>query len=99
MSYSCVDTVPAKEFVYATALMLALLPAGALIVPSVIVSPVSTLIRRSCPVLLTTRSRSAAGLKSTPKCSPDKPVNGKSSPAAARSLALTVATPVDGTMV
>jgi hypothetical protein len=45
-------------------------------VSSVVVAPVSTLMRRFWPVLLTTRKRSTTGLKSTPKSVPSSAVNG-----------------------
>ncbi|MNT11022.1 hypothetical protein D3C72_1458800 [compost metagenome] len=68
--------------------------------PSVVVAPVSTLMRRLCPALPITRRRSATGLKSTPKAVPAMAVYGAvTSKASAASVALTVAAPVAGSMV
>src|SRR5688572_29295959 len=58
------------------------------------VAPVSASMRRFCPVSLTTRRRSATGLKSTPNSVPLNAVNASVvSPASATSVALSVATP------
>lgn len=68
--------------------------AAPLTMPSVVAAPVVTSMRRFRPVSLTTRSRSATGLKSTPNWLPVSAVQGLSSPAAAESAALNMATPV-----
>ncbi len=68
-----------------------------LIEPSVVVAPLSTLMRRLWPRLPTTRRRSAAGLKSTPKAKPSRLAKGAVvSAASATMVDLSVAAPVVG---
>jgi hypothetical protein len=62
---------------------------------SVVVAPLSTLMRRFWPVLLTTRRRSGTGLKSTPNSPPSSAVNRSvMSAASATSVDLSVAAAV-----
>ncbi len=99
MPYSVVEPVPANELVYAEA-EIALLAAPPLMLPSVVVAPLSTLMRRLWPVLLTMRRRSAIGLKSTPKLVPAREVNGSVvSAASAARRDLLVAAPVAASSV
>ena len=64
-----VVAVPAMLLLYAAAVIVAA-PLARLMAPSVVVAPVSTLIRRLWPMLPITRRRSATGLKSTAKAVP-----------------------------